>query len=63
MTRDIAEDVKVSFDTSIDENSSGYEDVYTNELGVAYKVFGDQALKLRIKKDEGILGIERRIKF
>ncbi|MBN3038597.1 MAG: hypothetical protein JW869_04180 [Candidatus Omnitrophica bacterium] len=63
MSKNIAEDVKVTFDTFIDEHSMGLEDVYTNELGLEYKIFGDKTIKLRLRKDEGILGVERRFKF
>lgn len=63
MSKSIADDVKVTFDTSIGEGSRSYGSNYANELGLEYKIFGDKLLKLRLRKDEGILGLERRFSF
>ena len=63
MSKSVAEDFKVTFDTFIDDEGRGYDGNYTNELGLEYKVFGDKLLKLRLKNDEGTVGLERRIKF
>jgi hypothetical protein len=64
MSKNVADDVKVTFDTFIDDAAvEGYEDDYRNELGLEYRILGDKLLKLYLKKDEGILGLERRVKF
>ncbi|MFC1698373.1 hypothetical protein ACFL1I_00245 [Candidatus Omnitrophota bacterium] len=63
MSKGVAEDIKITFDTYMEVDQEDYEDNYTNEFGIEYKVFGDKLIKLRIKKDEGILGLERRMKF
>lgn len=61
MSKSVADDLKVTFDMR-DEAGASAED-YSNELGLEYKIFGDKLLRLRLKNDEGILGLERRIKF
>lgn len=63
MSKSIADGVKVTFDTFMEHDSEDYEDNYTNELGLEYRIFGDKLLKLRLRKEEEILGLERRIKF
>ena len=63
MSKSIADDLKITFDTFAEDTSKEWENNYTNELGLQYKVFGDKLLKIRLKKDEGILGVERRIRF
>ncbi len=63
MSKSVADDFKVTFDTFIDDEGRGYDSNYTNELGLECKIFGDKLLKLRLKKDEGTLGLERRISF
>lgn len=64
MSKSIADDLKVTFDTiMMDETSLGFQDNYINELGLECQIFGDKLLKLRLKRDEEILGVERRIKF
>ncbi|MCQ9207932.1 MAG: hypothetical protein NG712_00925 [Omnitrophica bacterium] len=63
MSKSIADDVKVTFDAFMDEESAAFSSSEANELGLEYRVFGDKLIKLRLKKDEGILGLERRVKF
>ncbi len=63
MSKSVADDVKVTFDTFIDDGTTGFQDNYRNELGLEYRIFGDKLLKLRLRKEEEILGIERRISF
>lgn len=73
MSKSIADDFRVTFDTFtqplgagagyMEGDIQGFADPYTNELGLEYRVFGDKLLKLRLKKEEEILGVERRIKF
>lgn len=63
MSKSIADDVKVTFDTFMQDEGIDYEDSYTNELGLEYRIFGEQLLKLRLRKEEEILGVERRIRF
>ncbi len=63
MSKSVADDVKITFDSFVENTGKEWENNYTNELGLQYKVFGDKLLRIRLKKDEGILGVERRIKF
>lgn len=63
MSKGVADDLKVTFDTFMEEDRIDYEDNYTNELGLEYKIFGDKLIKLRLRREEGILGLERRMKF
>ena len=63
MSKSIADDLKVTFDSFMEDASEGFGDNYTNELGLEYKIFGDKLLKLRLRKAEGILGLERKIRF
>lgn len=63
MSKSIAEDLKVTFDSFAEEQAVGFEEDYINELGLEYRVFGDKLLRVRLRKEEGILGVERRIKF
>ncbi|MBL7092093.1 MAG: hypothetical protein ISS24_01670 [Candidatus Omnitrophica bacterium] len=63
ISKSIADDLKVTFDSFMEDANEGFEGNYTNELGLEYKIFGDKLLKLRLRKAEGILGLERKIKF
>ena len=65
LSKSVADDVKVTFDSFMNDErlGLGYEDNYKNELAVEYRVFGDKLLKLRLRKEEEILGIERRTRF
>jgi hypothetical protein len=63
MSKSIADGVMVTFDTFMEDESENYQDNYINELGLEYRIFGDKLLKLRLRKEEEILGLERRIKF
>jgi hypothetical protein len=63
ISKNIADGVKVTFDTFMQDASEDYQDNYINELGLEYRIFGDKLLKLRLRKEEEILGLERRIKF
>ena len=63
MSKSISDGVKVTFDTFMEDDSENYQDNYINELGLEYRIFGDKLLKLRLRKEEEILGVERRIKF
>ncbi|GAH19046.1 unnamed protein product, partial [marine sediment metagenome] len=63
MSKSIADDLKITFDSFMEDASEGFGGNYTNELGLEYKIFGDKLLKLRLRKAEGILGLERKIKF
>ena len=63
ISKSIADDVKVTFDGFIEDGRKNYSDDYSNELGLEYRIFGDKLLKLRLKKEEEILGVERRIRF
>ncbi len=63
MSKSIADDLKITFDSFMEDASEGLGGNYRNELGLEYKIFGDKLLKLRLRKTEGILGLERKIKF
>ena len=63
MSKSVAEEVKITFDAFVDDEGGNYGDSYANELGLEYRILGDKLLKLRLKKDEEILGFERRINF
>jgi len=63
MSKSIADDLKVTFDSFMEDPTEGFGGNYTNELGLEYKIFGDKLLKLRLRKAEGILGLERKIRF
>ncbi|MBU3934131.1 MAG: hypothetical protein KKH11_05650, partial [Candidatus Omnitrophica bacterium] len=63
ISKSIADDLKVTFDSFMEDANEGFEGNYTNELGLEYTIFGDKLLKLRLRKAEGILGLERKIKF
>jgi hypothetical protein len=62
MSKNITDDFKVTFDMH-DEIRGFADDNSQNELGLEYKVFGDKLLKLRLKKEEEVLGVEQRFKF
>jgi len=63
MSKSISDGVKVTFDAVMDEETAAFSSDQANELGLEYRILGDKLIKLRLKKDEGILGLERRIKF
>ncbi len=63
MSKNIADDFKITFDTFVDDETRTYDDDYANELGLEYEILGDKVLKLRLRKEEEILGVERRVKF
>ncbi|MBL7084905.1 MAG: hypothetical protein ISS43_02215 [Candidatus Omnitrophica bacterium] len=63
LSKSVADDLKVTFDSFMEDQAAGAGDNYTNELGLEYRVFGDKIIKLRLRKEEEILGVERRIKF
>lgn len=63
MSKDIPGDLKITFDAFMQDRIISYTAIDRNELSLEYKIFGDKLLKLRLKKDEGILGFERRVKF
>lgn len=64
LSKNIDDDFKVTFDSFAEEASKDWqEEDFTNELGLEYRLFGDNRLTIRMKKDEGILGMEQRIKF
>lgn len=63
-SKNIADDIRITFDSLIEtDNRSDFGSDYTNELGLEYNFHGDKAIKLRIRGDEEILGIERRMRF
>ena len=63
MSKSIADDLRITFDAFVEEEFMSYPEDGRNELGLEYRIFGDKLLRLRLKKEEGILGFERRIKF
>ncbi|UCB56823.1 MAG: hypothetical protein JSV30_06420 [Candidatus Omnitrophota bacterium] len=62
-SKSIAEDVKVTFDSFMEGTRDNLENDYTNELGLECRIFGDKLLRLRLRKEEEILGVERKIRF
>lgn len=63
MSKDIPGDLKITFDAFMQDKLISYATTDRNELGLEYRIFGNKILKLRLKKDEGILGFERRVRF
>ncbi|MBN2097154.1 MAG: hypothetical protein JW714_01605 [Candidatus Omnitrophica bacterium] len=73
MSKSVSDDFKVTFDAFARPMRSGPEfmdsqadaaaDEHDSELGLEYKIFGDKSITIRLKKDEGVLGMERRVKF
>ena len=63
MSKSIADDLKVTFDAFMEDERVADQDNDSNELGLEYRIFGDKLLKLRLRRDEGILGLERRMRF
>ena len=63
MSKSIADDIKVTFDAFMEDERVAAQDNYSNELGLQYRIFGDRILKLRLRRDEEILGVERRMRF
>jgi len=63
MSKDIPGDLKITFDAFMQDQMTAYTHDSRNELGLEYRIFGDKMLKLRLKKEEGILGFERRVEF
>ena len=62
LSKSVDDDIKITFDTFLEDNEIS-QDSYQNELGLEYRIAGDNLLKVRLKKDEGILGVEQRVKF
>ncbi len=64
-SKSISDDVAITFDSLKENNgnNSDFEDDYRNELGLEYKFQGDKAIKLRLRGEEEILGLERRTRF
>jgi hypothetical protein len=63
MSKSLDDDLKITFDTFVEEEAAGFGDNYINEIGLEYRIFGDKLLRVRLREEEGILGLERRIKF
>lgn len=63
MSKSITDEFKITFDAFMEDETRAYNDNYPNELGLEYRIFGDKLLKLRLRRQEEILGLERRIKF
>lgn len=63
VSKNIADDFKVTFDSFMKNQTISAQDDSKNELALEYKMQGNQLLKLRIRGEEEIVGIERRTKF
>jgi hypothetical protein len=65
MSKNLANDFKVTFDSFVgnEDIASSSGNNYTNELGLECKVLGNKVLRLRLKEEEEILGVERRVRF
>lgn len=63
VSKNIAEDFKVTFDSFMKNKTANPHDDEKSELALEYKIQGNQLLKLRLREEEEIVGIERRIRF
>lgn len=57
--KNISDNVKITFETSVDDEVKVNDNSKANELGLEY----GKIIKLRLKEDEEILGVEKRVRF